>query len=276
MQVLDLEKILQSLEYTITDTSDPGDRTSNESRGLETLNCLFPCCKASFMDDKALSLHVGSHLDMLPSATDGSFELIRNEQYSLQKAMEATGKIMRWYKNIDCSKGESIKRLLRPLNVVLAELKELAERLGSNSGYTPHGMGNEEGTEVGKWRLLSYASFQTFQKGLVKATERARLKIDSPMRCDLEWYKLEKYSHSPAIHTVSVEERDLSLTTYPFVGTVRDLIVKNSAYSISLVLFWARSCAPRSNGCLSNHYNSAFLQLWTKASYTCFRLSTNW
>ena len=150
------------------------------------------------MDDEALFLHVGSHLDMLPSAMDGSFELIRNEQYSLQKAMEATGEIMRRYKNKECSKGECIKRLLEYLYVALDELKELAERLGSNSDYTPRGMGNDEGIWVDKWRPLSYASFQPFQRGLVKATERARLKIDSPMRCDLEWSKLEKYSHRPS------------------------------------------------------------------------------
>ena len=152
------------------------------------------------MDDEALSLHVGSHLDILPSATNGSFELIRNELSSLQKTMEAIGEIMRRYENAECNEGESIKRLLRHLYIALDELRELAERQGSNSGYTPHGMGNEEGTQVDEWRPLSYASVQTFQRGLIKATERARSKINGSINCDPEWYEPEKNSYS-AGHT---------------------------------------------------------------------------
>ena len=205
MQALDIEKqrsttsrCLQSFMYSITNKSDLGDRTSNGSHGLETLNCLFPYCKASFKDDEALSLHVGSHLDVLPSATDGSFELITDELSSLQKATEAIGEIMRRYENIECSEGESIKRPSRRLYSALEMLRELAERQGTSSGYTPQGRGIEEGTPVDKWRPLSYASLQSFQRGLIKTTERARLKIDGSMRCDLEWYKLEKYAHSPS------------------------------------------------------------------------------
>lgn len=272
----------------LTDTLDLGDRTSVESRGLGTFICLLPHCRASFMDDEALSLHLGSHLDMLPSATDGSVDLIRNELSSLQKAMEAISGIMRQYKNIGSSERENMKTLLRHLYVALDELRDCAERQDSNSGYTSPGIGNEEGTQVNKlcpmlyvsqngimvdkgsplsyafgneegtqgyernpylyvsipkegtlmdeyaalsyvwgkeegsevdecrplwyaskredetrgnkWSPLWYTSFQTLKRGLMKATERARLKIEGSMGFDLEWYNLEKYWHS-AGHT---------------------------------------------------------------------------
>ena len=244
-----ISRLLQTQDM-ITDTLDLSDRTSDESRGLGTFICLLPRCKASFMDVEALSLHLGSHLDMLPSATDGSLDLTRNELSSLQKAMEAIREIMCQYKTIGSSEKENMKTPLRHLYVALDELRDFAERQDSDSGYTSPGMVNEEGTqtnkfcrlsnvsqgevksmldkgsplsyasgneedvqinrcssswcaseydggsEVDNYRPLLYASFQTFQRGLMKATERARLRIDGSTSCDQEWYNLEKHFHS--------------------------------------------------------------------------------
>lgn len=163
------------------------------------------------MDDEALSLHVGPHFDMLPTATNGSFELIRKELCSLQNALQHIGEIMRRYEHIEWSEEESIKSMLRQLYVALNELREYAERQGSNSGYTSYGMGYDGGTQVKIWRPPSYESFQSFQRILVKAIERAKLKLDSSTRCNLESHRLENYSYS-ASHTLSVGERVRSIT----------------------------------------------------------------
>ena len=251
----------------ITDKLNLGDRTPDESRGLGTFICLLPHCKASFMDDEALSLHLGTHLDMMPSATDGTLDMITNELSSLQKAMDAIREIIRQYKHIGSRERENMKTSLRHLYVALDELRDFAERQDSNSGYTSSGVGDEEGTQankssriafslmeigeesyassegykgnllscllqhrdesllpymsqrqdqsvvdkcrafsnvsqkqqesqVHKWSPLCYASFLALERGLVKAAERARLKIDGSMTSDLEWCNLEKHSQS--------------------------------------------------------------------------------
>ena len=148
------------------------------------------------MDDEALYLHVESHLDMLPSATNGGLEVISKELRSLQNALQIMEEIMRRYENIECSQGESLKDLLRHLGVALDELKEYAERHSSSGGYRRHCVEYNGGTKMERWRPLLYESVQSFQKGIAKAIERATLKIDSSTRCDLEWHTLEKHSPS--------------------------------------------------------------------------------
>ena len=157
------------------------------------------------MDDEALSLHIGSHLDILPSATNGSFELIRKELCSLQNALKATEEIMRRYENIECNEGKGIKDMLRPLCVALNELREYPEKRSSSTGHRTHCMEYDGGTQMETWRPLLCESVQSFHRGIAKAIKRATLKIDSSTRCDLKWHTLEKYLPS-ASHTPNLGE----------------------------------------------------------------------
>lgn len=185
---------LQSPRYTILDTPGFDDRATNENHELKALDCLFPGCGACFTGDEALFLHIESRLNILPSATNGSSELIRKELCSLQKAIHYVEGIILQGGKIECKEMNGIEGLLRHLHVALNELGECAERQGPSSGYTPHCTGYDEGTRMERWRPLLHESVQSLQKGIAKALERARLKIDSSTRCDLKWHSLERCS----------------------------------------------------------------------------------
>ena len=122
---------------------------------------------------------------------------------------------MRRYEHIEWSEGESINSMVRQLYLSLNELREYAERQGSSSDNTLHDMGYDGGTQVKIWRPPPYESFQSFQRDLVKAIERARLKLDSSSRCNLEWDRPENYSYT-ASHTLSCGEQLRSIAHREF------------------------------------------------------------
>ena len=185
-------RCLQSPRYTYT--------VPNKNEELDALNCLFQGCGAGLMDEESFFSHIESHLDLLPSATNGSSELIREELCSLQKAIHYVEEIMLQYKKDGCKDRNAVEDLLRQLHLALNELKESAEKHGPSNGCTPHCTGYDEGTQTEIRRPLSYESLQSLRRGIAKAVERAKLKIDNPTRCHLKWHTLAKYSPN-ASHT---------------------------------------------------------------------------
>ena len=146
------------------------------------------------MDDEALFSNAESHLDMLPSATNGSSELIEKELCSLQKAIHHVDEVLLQYKEDECKDRKENEDLLRHLHLALNELRECAERHGPRGGSTPHCTRYGEGTKKDRRRALPYVSLQSLRRSIERAVERARLKIDDSTRCDLKWRTLAKYS----------------------------------------------------------------------------------
>lgn len=150
------------------------------------------------MDDEALSSHIGSHLELFPSATSGNSELIRSW---LQKPGRSLEGIMREDRRNECKDTDGIGHLCIDINDVPCRTGYYeGTRMWRESTIQLHDMpcstGYYEGTRMEREKTLLYGSFQSLQRGIANAIERARLKIDSSNRCDLRRPPVEKYSPS--------------------------------------------------------------------------------
>ena len=199
--MLDIEKqpptvprCVQCPGFLLVDTPGFDDRASTINKELDALSCLFPRRGACPMHEQALLPRVEPHLNMLPSATNGSFALLRKELYSLQKVVHSVEGTMREYRNNECKDRNGIDDLLRHLHIALEELRECTEIHGPRSGCMPHCRGFDEGRYVERQQPSPYGPLQSICRCIAKAVERARLKIDNTIKWDSKWHRLAKSS----------------------------------------------------------------------------------
>ena len=191
---------LQCPGFTLVDTPGFDDRASTKNEELDALICPFPRRGACLMHEQALLPRVEPHLNMLPSATNGSFALLREELCSLQKVVHSVGGTMREFRKHECKDRNAIDDLSRHHHIALEELRECTKMHGPRSGCMPHCTEFDEGRYVERQQPSPYGPLQSLRRCIAKAVERARLKIDTTIRWDSKWHMLSKSSPN-ASHT---------------------------------------------------------------------------